>query len=171
MSTATQPMTLPNVPPRSRADYIADITSVNDAISGAIRTCSAEQWSRQTEAEAWSVGVVAHHACGVQQFFATVFEAHATNAPIPTISGEDVDANNAAHAREFANVTQDATLACLTQSSTALLSAIEKLSPDQIASVVGTIGGFEMTCAQILEFALIAHLQEHLESIQTTVAN
>ncbi len=171
MSTETQQMTLPNVPPRSRAEYIADISSVTGAISEAIQSSSAAQWSRLTEAEQWSVGVVAHHACSVQQFFATVFEAYSTNLPVPTFSAGDVDANNASHAREFADVTQEEALACLDQSTTALISTIERLSSDQIASVVGKIGGFEMTGAQILKFALIGHLQEHLVSIQTTIAD
>jgi hypothetical protein len=170
MSTQTAQPALPDIPVRTAASYAAAITVVNDDLIAAIESCSDEQWRRVTSAEQWPVAVVAHHACAVQQAFASILGALETGAPVPDFSADDVEMNNARHAKLFADVSHEETLRCLRRHSVALSEAARRLPADRITTVAGTFGGFEMTVAQLLEFAVIAHLQEHLASIRETLA-
>lgn len=156
-------------PPRSAADYAVGITSVNDEITTAIEGCTDEQWRRVTAAEQWPVGVVAHHTGAVQQVFAAVLEALETGAPVPQFSAEDVDLNNAKHARDFAGVGKPETLTFLRTNGSALVKATRQLTEERLTKTAGSFGGFELTVAQLLEFAVIAHLNEHLGSILATI--
>jgi uncharacterized damage-inducible protein DinB len=170
MSTHLAQPALPEVPVRSAAEYAAAITAITDEIIDAVEPLTDGQWRRVTSAEQWPVAVVAHHACAVQRAFASVLDALERGAPVPEFSAEDVERNNARHARAFADVSQEETLRCLRRHSVALSEAARRLPPERITSTAGTFGGFEMTVAQLLEFAVIGHLREHLASIRETVA-
>jgi hypothetical protein len=169
LSQTVQP-TLPQVPVRPSAGHASAITEVNDEIIAAIESCTGEQWQRVTSAEQWPVGVVAHHACAVQQAFTSVLGALETGTPVPEFSADDVEQNNARHARLFADVSREETLRCLRRHSVALSEAARQLPAERITSIAGTFGGYEMTVGQLLEFAVIGHLNEHLASIRETLA-
>lgn len=155
---------------RTAAEYASAITALIDEIIAAVEFCTDEQWQRVTNSEQWPVAVVAHHTCAVQQFFASVLGALDTGAPLPEFSAEDVDRNNARHAAAFANVSWEETLRCLRKHSVALSEAARRLPAERLSAIAGTFAGFETSVAQMLEFAVLAHLGEHLASIRETIA-
>lgn len=171
MSEQTGQHRLPDPPARSVEDYEGAIAAVNDEIMAAIEGCTDEQWQRVTASEQWPVGVVAHHTGAVQKAFARVLGALETGAPVPQFSAEDVEASNARHAQEFAAVDKPETRAFVRTNGAALVDATSRLTDERLNQVAGTFGGYELTVAQLLEFAVIAHLNEHLASIRATIAN
>ena len=170
MSNQSVQESLPAAPERSADEYASAITSVVDDIIAAIESCTGTQWTSVTAAEQWPVSVVAHHAGTVLRAFAGVLEALGSGAPVPQFSADDVDRSNARHAQEFGDVSRAETLTFLRTNTAALTAAIRRLPEERITQVAGSFGGFELTVAQLLEFAVIAHLQEHLASIRTTIA-
>lgn len=155
---------------RPAADYAAAITSVTDDIITTIASCTDEHWLRVSAAEQWPAAVVAHHAGAVMKAFAVMLAAIETGAPVPQFTMEDVHRNYARHAEEFAGVSKEETQAFIQTNATALINATNPLPEARLTEVAGTFRDFKLTVAQLLEFAVVAHLNEHLTSIRTTIA-
>jgi uncharacterized damage-inducible protein DinB len=156
----------------SRAQQLATgFEVVNDGILDAVANATPEQWQRVTESERWPAGVVAHHVAEVQRFFTGVIAglADVETAPVE-LRGTDVDANNARHAAEFANVGKTETLDALRANGAALAERIRGLDDDQLARVALVFDGQELTAEQVIAVAAIAHFQEHLGSLRQALA-
>lgn len=152
------------------ADLAAQFAAVNDALIDAATSSSDDQWQRVTASEGWSVGVVAHHVSEVQRYFIGVLTTLiAGDAPRPSLTSQDVDENNASHARQYAGVGQAETLDALTTNGATLVRLIEALDDAQLARPAFNIDGQELTAAQVVQFGLIGHFQEHLASIRATL--
>jgi uncharacterized damage-inducible protein DinB len=156
----------------TRAEELAaQFEAVNDAIIASIAGTSAEHWQRVTASERWPVGVVAHHMLEVQRFFAGVLAGLSSDeVPLATLTSQFVDANNARHAREFAGVGKQETVDALQESGTNLTGLIRELDEQQLGRVAISFDEQPLTAEQLIQFALIGHFQEHLESIRTTLA-
>ena len=88
---------------------------------------------------------------------------------LPGITMEMIDAGNAKHAKEQANVTKAETLALLKANGGKASGIVRGLSDaelDRSASVL--VGMPAMTAAQAIEGILINHVREHLGSIRAT---
>lgn len=156
----------------SRAQQLAtEFETVNDGILDTVANATPEQWQRVTESERWPAGVVAHHVAEVQRFFTGLIAGLADIDAAPVeLRGADVDANNARHAAEFANVGKTATLDALRANGTALAERIRGLDEDQLARVALVFDGQELTTEQVVVLAMIAHFQEHLGSLRQALA-
>lgn len=156
----------------SRASALAEeLAAVNEAILETVGNCSDEQWQRQTASERWPVGVVAHHVSEVQGFFAGVLSGIATGeSHVLSLSSQDIDENNANHARQYARVSQSETVAALREQGAALVAAVAGLDDAHLGTAAFGVDGQEMTAEQIVEFGAIGHFREHLASIQATIA-
>lgn len=149
----------------------AELTAVNDEILDAVANATPEQWQRPTASEQWPAAVVAHHIAEVERFFAGVIAGRADSDAAPAeFGGADVEANNARHAAEFANVDQAETLAALRANGAALAERIRDLDDDQLASVAVLFDGQEMTTEQMVTMGMIGHFQEHLASLRQALA-
>jgi uncharacterized damage-inducible protein DinB len=157
----------------SRAQQLAtEFEAVNDGILEVVANASPEQWQRVTESERWPAGVVAHHVAEVQRFLTEVIAGLTdVGAPPVELRGADVDANNARHAAEFANVSQKETLDSLRANGAALAALIRSLDEDQLARVTLNFDGQRLTAEQVVAFAMIAHFREHLRSLQQVLAS
>jgi uncharacterized damage-inducible protein DinB len=156
----------------SRAQQLAaELTTVNDEILAAVANATPEQWQRVTESEHWPAAVVAHHTAQVERFFTGVIAGVADDNAAPAEFGSaDVEANNARHAAEFANVDRAETLAALRANGAALAERIRDLDDDQLTRVAVVFDGQELTAEQIFAMGVIAHLQEHLASLRQAFA-
>ena len=156
----------------TRAQQLAtEFEVINGAILEAVANVTPEQWQRVTESERWPCGVVAHHVAEVQRFFMGVIAGLADGETAPReLRGVDVDANNARHAAEFANVSKTETLDALRANGVALADRIRGLDEDQLTRVAVVFDGQELTGEQVVAFALIGHFQEHLESLRQALA-
>ena len=146
------------------------LEAVTDEMLTTVSACTDEQWCRATVSEGWPVGVVAHHVAEVQRFFAGILTALAAGERSPAVVlGEDIDQNNARHARDFAAVGKPETLNALRDSGATLTRVLRALSDEDLGTVALAIDGQELSAEQVVELALINHFREHLASIRAAM--
>jgi len=127
------------------------------------------EWKKVTEAEKWSVGVVAHHVAGGCAAIAGLVERVAKGQPLPGLTMEQIHENNAKHAKEFAGVTKAETLALLKTNGANASSIVRALSDAELDRSATLLGGRSMTAAQVIEGILVNHINEHLGNIRATI--
>ena len=140
-------------------------SEVSAALIDTAERCSPEQWQKATDSERWPVAVVAHHITEVEQFFSGVLTGAIPDAELTSAF---VDENNARHAKEHANADQAETVAALRANGAALGRVIGSLSEADLQAPVMRFDGQQLTREQVVQFAVINHLQEHLASIRET---
>ena len=134
-----------------------------------VESLSDAAWKKVTSAEKWAVGVVAHHVAEAHAGIGGLVHRVATAQPLPGLTMDMIHANNAKHAKEYANVTKAETLALLKANgdkTSALVRGLSDAELDRSASVLG--GMPALTAAQAIEGILINHVHEHLGSIRAT---
>jgi hypothetical protein len=138
--------------------------------AAAIEKLSDADWKKVTEAEKWTVGVTAHHVAGAHEQIAGIVKTIASGQAMPHFTMDMLDAPNAKHAQEFANVTKADTLALHTKGVAAAAAVVRGLSDDQLAKS-GTVlaGAPPMSAEQIVTGVLINHIDDHFGSIRKTV--
>ena len=156
----------------TRAGALATrLEAVNDDIITLVTDANDEQWRRQSTSEGWSVGVLAHHCAQVQGFFAGVMAGAEEKEPSPTtLTTQVVEENNALHARDFADVGKSETLDALRAHGAAAVRHTRTLTDERFDQTAVVFDGQELNLAQVVEFALINHLNEHLASMRATIA-
>ena len=155
----------------ARSDILAkQFEEQANALTEAIETMSDADWKKVTTAEKWPVGVTAHHVAGAHEPISGMAKAVASGQTLPPFSMEMLDGMNAQHAKDFAGCTKAETVA-LNKKGIASASAIVKGLSDADLTKSGTImtGMPAMTVQQIIEGALINHVNEHLGSIKATI--
>lgn len=151
--------------------FAVQLEAVNERVIATVDVCTDEQWRRRTAAEGWPVGVVVHHIAEVQGFFAaTLARLPAGEAALSALTSEAVEENNARHARDHAAVGKDETLAQLRTSGSHLVGLLRGLADDEFDRTAVEFDGQPLSVAQVAEFALAAHFDEHLASIRATLA-
>jgi uncharacterized damage-inducible protein DinB len=151
-------------------ELAAQYEAVNDAIVDTVSGCTAEGWQRVTASEGWPVAVVAHHVTQVQGFFVTVLAGlSSAESSIMAVTMQDINENNARHARDFAGVGKSETLDALRENGAALKRLILDLDDEKLALGAFVIDGQELNGEQVIEFGLIGHFHEHLGSIRATI--
>jgi uncharacterized damage-inducible protein DinB len=152
-----------------RSQALAEqLEQVNRQITATIERCSDAQWKTKTSGEKWPVGVVAHHVAQSHEGIAGLVRMIAGGQPLPPITMEMIDHGNAEHAKQFANVTRDETLALMKKNAAAAVSAVRGLSDEQLDRSATVLGG-SMTAQQAIERILIGHVQGHHDSIKAAV--
>lgn len=136
-----------------------------------IERLSDADWKKVTAAEKWPVGVAAHHLAGAHEPIANIVKTVSTGQSVPNFTLDMLHELNAKHAKEFASCTKAETLALHKKGVSAAAAIVRGLSDDQLAKS-GTVlaGAPAMSAEQAITGILINHLQEHLASIQRTVA-
>ncbi|HLT18404.1 MAG TPA: DinB family protein [Thermomicrobiales bacterium] len=157
----------------TRAEELtAQFEKVNAEAAAIIEDCGAEDWSRTTAAEGWTVAATAHHIASVQQRFASLVGMLAAGETFsPTMTMDQVHAQNARHAREYAAADKDETLELLHASRDEILGHFRALTDDALERHAGTFGGNDLTVGQVLENIIIGHPRDHLASIRETLGD
>jgi DinB superfamily len=154
----------------SEADELAAaFEAANDGVISFVETCSDGQWSAMVSGEDWSVGVVMHHvAVGHLQMLDWVGRASRGEAVEKT--GDEIDADNARHARDFAGVTRAETMEALRRHGDGLGQFMRRLSADELATSVpfGPGGGMAVTTEQLASVAA-RHCRTHLDGAHAAV--
>jgi DinB family protein len=130
---------------------------------------SAADWKKVTVAEKWPVGCVAHHVAGGQGRISGFLEMLAKGQPLPKLTRDNVNANNAKHAVEHANPDKAETLELFRANgakASAIVRGLSDAELDRSGTVLTDIPA--MTVQQAIEGILINHVQEHLGSIRAT---
>jgi uncharacterized damage-inducible protein DinB len=142
----------------------AQLQQVTDEVIKTVEGLSDAQWKATSKTEGWPVGVVAHHIATSYQGISGMVQAMAAGQPLPPLTPEMIDQGNAQHAKEHANCTREETLALLRQSGPAAQQALGSLTDEQLARTAPVFGQ-QMSARQAVEFILIGHPRQHLQSI------
>lgn len=156
-----------------RADQlVTEFRAVNDDLIASVAGCSDEQWQRHSGAEGWSVAAVAHHVAISNGVIAGMISSHAAGSPdLPNISSADLDAGNAAHARDYATVGKQETLDLLRSNGDAVVQTLQSIDHDAFFDQpAGVFGGNELSVGQVAQFVLVGHTAGHTASIDETLA-
>ena len=137
--------------------------------TAAVEKLSDVEWKKETAAEKWSVGVVAHHVAGGCGVIAGLVQAVAKGQPLPGLTMEAIHEMNAAHAKEHANATKAETLSLFTTSAAKASSMVRGLNDAELDRSATLLGDRPMTAAQVIEGILVNHIDEHLGSIRATI--
>jgi hypothetical protein len=155
-----------------RGEALAErLTQVNDTLIAVVEGCSDEQWKQTCSDEGWSVGVTAHHVAVSHEGIAGLVQAAANGGPLPPITREMIDAGNAKHAQEFANVTKAEVVDLLKKGGKAASDMLRGLGDGQLdlTHPMAFAGGELWSTDQIVNRVLIGHPESHLESIRQAV--
>lgn len=126
-------------------------------------------WNSTTSEEGWTVAAVAHHAAGSSGPISMMAQAAGTGAPMPPLTMDALNQMNADHAKQYAIVSRDETLALLRETTGAAAATVRSLSDEQLNGKAVMPFGAEMTAEQIIENVLIGHLVGHGASIMAAV--
>lgn len=152
--------------------FAAAFEAVNGEVIAAVSGCTDEQWQRTSAAEGWPVGVLAHHIADVQGAFNHIVGSLAAGETYtPNTSMEEIHASNAKHARDYAGVGKAEVLDTLQTNGATGVELIRGLSDAQLDQAAGVYGGNALSVAQVVEWIVIGHAREHLESLRATLAN
>jgi hypothetical protein len=138
--------------------------------AGVLEKLSDADWKKVTDAEKWPVGVTAHHLAGAFEPVAGIVSAIVAGKPAGGFSRAMLDEMNAKHAKEHANCTKGETLALLNKGTATAAKVVRGLSDEQLAKSATVLTDVPpMTAEQMINGALIHHIDEHLGSIRKTV--
>ena len=133
---------------------------------------SEADWTKVTDAEKWPVGVTAHHLASVLEPVSSMIKAVAAGQAPGDLSMEMLDEMNARHARDFAGCTRAETIDLHRKGSATAAATIRGLSDAELATSGIVLKGVPpMTAEQLVQGALLGHIDEHYGSIRKTVGH
>jgi hypothetical protein len=138
--------------------------------TAAMEKLSDADWKKVTAAEKWTVGATAHHVASGHEPIAGIVKTLAAGQSVQGFTLDMLHAQNAQHAKEFANVSKADTIALHKKGVAAAAAVVRGLNDDQLAKG-GTV--FKeipaMTAEQAVTNILINHIDDHFGSIRKTV--
>jgi quercetin dioxygenase-like cupin family protein len=144
----------------------------NEALIATIEQCTPEQWRAVCADTGWTVGVQAHHVAAGEAALAGVIRDVAEGRPHPPMPPEMLDAINARHAEEFANVTQEETIALLRENGALAAALYRSLSDSQLArTAILTPDGSATSAAQLIEYLAIGEIERHGEYLRNAISH
>jgi hypothetical protein len=154
------------------AGLAAAFERANGELIQALKACSEDQLKLVCESEGWPVTVAAHHVASSTGPLTRLITLMANGQPLPAISMDMINAGNAQHAEEFANVGRQETLDLLRQESDAAANLIRGFTDEQLdrTAPMAFAGGAPWSTADLIERILIAHPTQHAQSIRAITA-
>jgi uncharacterized damage-inducible protein DinB len=130
-----------------------------------------EEWQRRIPRDGRTVGVVVHHVASVYPIEIQLAQTLAGGQPITGVTPDDIDAMNAAHAREHAAVTKQVALDLLRRNSAVAAAAIRALTDEDLdrAAAASLYANAPVTCQFVLEDHAVRHSYHHLARIQAAL--
>ncbi|MGE3910280.1 MAG: DinB family protein [Chloroflexota bacterium] len=155
-----------------RAEQLAStFEAANNGLIAAVEGCSDEQLRATCPDEGWSVAVAAHHVAASHGPLSQLVGLIASGQELPPITMEMINAGNAQHAVDFANVSRDEVLKTLKTEGATVASLIRSLSDEQLnrTAAMPFAGGAAWSAADVIERIIIGHPQQHTQSIKAAV--
>ncbi|HEY5251229.1 MAG TPA: DinB family protein [Acidimicrobiales bacterium] len=143
-------------------DLAGELEAANDEAIAFVQSCGDGPWTTMVEGEGWTVGVVLHHiAPGHGQMVDWI--GHVRRGHDIAKTASEIDADNAGHALEFADVDRGTTRDELRIEGAALAALIRGLSADELVTTAafGPGNGMEVTVEQLAPVA-VRHCRTHL---------
>jgi len=153
------------------AALAASFEQANTRVIEAIEFCSEEQLQTLCPDEGWSAVVTAHHLALSYPAIAGMVQMLATGEMGADFSLADLDAFNAQHAKEFANVSREETLVLLRQNGKAAADLVRGFTDEQLdrSAVLSFTDGQPWSAADLTERGLIGHPLDHGQHILTAL--
>lgn len=134
----------------------------NAALIATVEGCSPEQWRATCADTGWTVGVQAHHVAEGESAIAGVVQDIADGHPHPPMPPAKLDAINARHAAEYANVTREETLDLLRLNGARAAQTYRLLTDEQLARTATPLEGASPTSvAELIEHLAIGEIERH----------
>jgi quercetin dioxygenase-like cupin family protein/uncharacterized damage-inducible protein DinB len=143
----------------------------NEQLIAMIVQCSPERWQAICTDTGWTVGVQAHHIAEGEAAIVRVIQDAADGQPHPPMPPAKLDAINARHAEEFANVTLEETVTLLSHNGAKAAQAYRLLTDEQLAQQATLLeGGQPASIAQLIEHLAIGEIERHGAYIRSAPA-
>lgn len=134
----------------------------NEELIATLEQCPPERWRAICADTGWTIGVQAHHIAEGEATIAGVLRDVAEGRPHPPMPPRKLDAINARHAEEFANVTREETVALLRRNGPRAAQAYRVLSDEQLAQTATLLeGGQPASVAQLIEHLAMGEIERH----------
>ena len=142
--------------------------AINREVIALAESLTEQQWQQTCPGEDWPIGVALHHIAVSHPGIAAWAVRLAHQKPV-RISHDQVNEINRQHAAGGENYTREVTLELLAANGAAAAQAIGQLEDEQLANSAPFLPAGEgkvRNCRQIIEYVLIGHPAEHLQSIR-----
>jgi len=131
---------------------------------------SEADWKKVSPGEKWSVGVIAHHIAQSHMGIAGLIKSLASGHHTASISMDDINAGNAQHAKDFATVGKNETVALHKKNAAEAATIVRGLDDASLGRSAPALKGMPpMTTEQAVVGILIGHMEDHLGSIRKTI--
>jgi len=142
------------------------------ALAEFARGLTEAQWQVRVPGDGRKVGVVVHHVASMYPIEIQLAEQMARGEKVLGVTWDDVDAINAAHARQHDGATKAETLALLERNAAEAAAAIRAMTDAQLDTAVplSLNDGVMLTAQFMLEDHAVRHSAHHLAILQATVA-
>jgi hypothetical protein len=129
------------------------------------------EWETRVPRDGRKIGVIVHHVASVYPLEIQLAQTIAGGKPIEGVTGDDVNAMNAGHAKQHDTVDKKATLDLLRRNCAAAAAAIRDLDDEDLnqAARVSLYSDAPLTCQFVLEDHAVRHSYHHLARIRATV--
>ena len=141
------------------------------ALAAFASTLTDAEWRTPLPHDGRTAGVVVHHVASMYPLEIQIAQLAASGRAITGVTMKDVDAINAKHAAEHANVTKAEALELLRRNSEAASEAIRALTDEELerAVPVSLNDDAPLTCQFVLEDHAVRHSYHHLAKIRAAV--
>ena len=142
-----------------------------NALTTLAESLTETQWQARIPHDGRKVGVVVHHVGNMYPLEIQLAQLLATGNAVENLTWEAVDALNATHAAEHADVSKAAALELLARNSAAAAAAIRALSDDDLdrAAPVSLNADAPLTCQFMIEDHALRHSYHHLAKIRSAL--
>jgi hypothetical protein len=158
----------------SQAAAVAtQLEQINDEVIATVASCSDDDWRAWCEDEGRSVGMLAHHIAVGYRAEMEGMETVLRGQPLPPIyqDRETLNRWNAQYALEHSQCTKAETLELLRHNGAEMARFIRTLSAEDLqrSAPFPLAGEVTWSVQQWLEYVVIPHPQEHLQSIRAAL--
>ena len=144
-------------------------TRVDQAIEGllaAVEASTLEQWAAPCTDDGWTQAIAAFHAATTIAEVRQTVKDVAEGKPFPQMTMEELDAKNAAQAKEHAGCTITETAGLIRSSASDAVSMVRSLSDAQLDRKVQLLDGMpEVSVEMLVQLALVGHAMDHLQTL------
>jgi DinB superfamily len=168
MNTSTSTDT-PSIPISQRANALAErLEQGARALIAFASGLTDAEWQTRMPKDGRTIGVIVNHVASVYPVEIQLAQTLAEGRPVTGLTAAEIDAMNARHASENADVTKAAAIELLRQNSAAAAAAIRALTDEQLANAapVSLYADAPLTCQFVLEDHAVRHSYHHLARLR-----
>jgi len=141
-----------------------------EEVAALLEKLSDADWKKTTAAEKWTVAATAYHVASSYEPVTHIIKTIAAGQALPHFTPQMLDEMNAQHAKEFAGCTKAETIALHKKGAAAAAAAVRGLSDVELAKTGPVFTGMPpMSAEEMVQRALLGHIDEHFGSIRKTI--